>query len=82
LDKVTGKEINLQEFTGVWQRYFSPQLSQGRNRPPRSASYQKKNQAAGHKPPTNKAEYTNKSSSTFGKKKSTKTPSLEKSIPV
>src|SRR3954454_7069242 len=78
LDKVTGKDINIQEFTGVWQRYFSPQLSRGRNRPPRSASYQKKNQAAGHKPPTNKTEYTNKSSSTFGKKKSNKALHLEK----
>jgi hypothetical protein len=40
----------LQEFEGVWIiRYFSLQLSKGRNRPPRSGCNQKQNQDTAHK---------------------------------
>ncbi|PKC17139.1 hypothetical protein RhiirA5_406173 [Rhizophagus irregularis] len=42
-------KLNLQEYEGVWIRYFSPQLFKGHNRPPRSGRNQKQNQNSANK---------------------------------
>ncbi|CAB4425123.1 unnamed protein product [Rhizophagus irregularis] len=49
LDKIMNTKLNLHEFEGVWNRYFSPQLSKGRNRPPKNGRNQKQNQDSANK---------------------------------
>ncbi|GBC13174.1 uncharacterized protein OCT59_010685 [Rhizophagus irregularis] len=48
-------KLNLPEFEGVWTWYFSPQLSKGRNRPPKSGRNQKQNQDSANKVGSNTA---------------------------
>jgi hypothetical protein len=76
LDKIIGTKINLPEYEGVWQRYFSPQLSKGRNRPPRSDRDQKKNQDTHHKVDKNKSDDKTTKGKSFGKKHVDKTNQL------
>jgi hypothetical protein len=68
LNKITNTKLNLQEFEGVWTRYFSPQLSKDRNRSLRSGWTQKQNQDLAHKVEPNTADYKIKISKPIGKK--------------
>ncbi|POG81017.1 hypothetical protein GLOIN_2v1763623 [Rhizophagus irregularis DAOM 181602=DAOM 197198] len=44
LEKIMNTKLNLQEYEGVWTRYFLPQLSKSRNRSLKSDRNQKQNQ--------------------------------------
>ena len=44
LDKIINTNLSLQEFTGVWKRYYAPSLNKPRNRFPKKDLKQKQNQ--------------------------------------
>jgi hypothetical protein len=60
LDKITNTKLNLQKYEGVWTRYFSSQLSKGRNRSPRSGRNQKQNKDSANKVGPNTTNNKNK----------------------
>ncbi|PKC02310.1 hypothetical protein RhiirA5_425445 [Rhizophagus irregularis] len=68
LDKIMNTKLNLQEYKGVWTRYFSLQLSKGCNQSLRSGQNQKQNQDLAHKIVTNTTDNKIKMSNPIGKK--------------
>ncbi|EXX60830.1 uncharacterized protein OCT59_007390 [Rhizophagus irregularis] len=73
LDKITNTKLNLQEYEGVWIRYFSPQLSKGRNQSPRSGRTQKQNQDLANKIGPNTINNKNKEGKSNRKKQNSST---------
>ncbi|CAB4421244.1 unnamed protein product [Rhizophagus irregularis] len=68
LNKITNTKMNLQEYEGVWTRYFSSQLSKGHNRSPRSGRNQKQNQNSANKVGPTTTDNKNKEGKPSGKK--------------